>query len=214
MARRPLSHNTTSDRTSHSDLNEPTNLGLGRSGCFRTNPAAGFARRFGRLARQHVYAVWCPFVPVSRPEKCPWGAKLHACAAAFRSHPAGANEASGLGPKLDVKGFVNNNNNNNKSAAANWRRKPPFWVVSAGQQARRRGSRRRGILGRPSGVCAHAPLGRSVGMGLSRAPVMPKHTGTSRFVGDPGKTSDSRPTPELETCASAARAQLAFLRAP
>ena len=43
-------------------------------------------------------------MPVSRPEKCPWGAKLHACAAAFRSHPAGANEASGLGSELDVRG--------------------------------------------------------------------------------------------------------------
>ena len=29
-------------------------------------------------------------------------------------------------------------------------------------------------MGRPSGVCAHVSLGRSVGMGLSRAPVVPK----------------------------------------
>ena len=72
MARRPLSHNTTSDRTSHSDLNERTNLGLGRSGCFRTNPAAGFARRFGRLARQHVRCM-VPICARFKARKVPLG---------------------------------------------------------------------------------------------------------------------------------------------
>ena len=36
------------------------------------------------------------------------------------------------------------------------------------------GSRWKSILGRSSGVCVQVPLGRSVGMGLLRAPVMPK----------------------------------------
>ena len=105
-------------------------------------------------------------MPVSRPKKCPRGAKLYASAATFHSLYSRANDALGLGPQIYVKGFAK------KRAAAKWRRKPPFWAVSGASA--KSGSRRKSILGRSSGVCVQVSLGRSVGIGLLRAPVMPK----------------------------------------
>ena len=130
-------------------------------------PVAGFARRFGRLARQHVRcgAHMCPFQG-QKSALGPWGAKQHASAATFHSQYSRSNDSLGLGLRVDGRKFAKTH------AVANWRRKPSFWAVSGASA--KSGSRRKSILGRSSGVCVQVSLGRSVGMGLLRAPVMPK----------------------------------------
>ena len=77
----------------------------------RNQSVADFVLRFRRLAHQHVRCgahvreaifsmapnryIWEPnrYVPVSRPKKCPWGAKLYLLPAAFYGQPLGANKA-------------------------------------------------------------------------------------------------------------------------
>ena len=116
--------------------------------------------------KSRTCTLWCPYVPVSRPKKCPWGAKQHASAATFHSQYSRANDSLGLGLRVDGRKSAKTH------AVANWRRKPSFWAVSGASA--KSGSRRKSILGRSSGVCVQVSLGRSVGMGLLRAPVMPK----------------------------------------
>ena len=50
-------------------------------------PAAGFTRRFGRLARQHV-RCGAHMRLFQGQNKCPWGAKLYLLPATFYARPA------------------------------------------------------------------------------------------------------------------------------
>ena len=93
---------------------------------------------------------------------------LYLVPAAFCGQPLGTTGPLGLGPQLDIGKLAKSR------SVANSRRKPPFGAVSGASA--KFGSRRKGIVSRSSGVCVQVSPERSVGMGLLRAPVMPKQT--------------------------------------
>ena len=97
-------------------------------------PGAGFARRFGRLTRQHVRCGAHMFPPVSRPKKCAWGAKQHASAATFHSQYSRANEGSGLGLRAGGRKSANNARFSEMvtKTAGGFRRVGDIWVGAEG----------------------------------------------------------------------------------